>query len=99
MRYTGDLIAVLDIYPGPVIVDRLPLEDRDGRLKKPPHRRHPDAPRHASPLADWFPVLLESPGGTAVSESAIARVMERRLNTPPSVLHRMVRLTAGEDSE
>ena len=92
MKFDGKFMVVMDLYPSPVVIDRLPIEDEFGRLVKPPHRRGPRAAIHASMLADVFALSLVPVPGEEIGSEQIIEVMEKRMNDFVSPLHQMAEI-------
>jgi len=99
MQYDGSLIVVMNIYPSPVIIDRLPGDGPMGFPIPPPYLRNPGMSSHVSQLAEIFPLMVEPSPGGCVKESDLAGIIHDRLVDPISRLKRFPIIRLDPDKE
>lgn len=90
MQFDDQFIIITDLYPSPVIIDRLPQEESDGSTSN--RKRRLGLPLHGSPLADIFPIMVEPAPGDTISNHDLADLMEKRLEDPVLILKRFPKL-------
>ncbi len=99
MRFEDQLMIIMDIYPSPVIIDRLPGEGPD-ELPIPHHRmRRPGLPPYSPPVAAIFPIMVEAAPGAKVTNLALADILEKRLADPLMPLKRFPKLRLSSEVE
>jgi hypothetical protein len=92
MRFEDQLMIIMDLYPSPVIIDRLPGSGPDELPIPHPRMRRPGLPSYSPPVAAIFPIMVEPPPGGQVTDDALATIMEKRLADPMMPLTRFPKL-------
>ena len=92
MRFEDQFIIIMDLYPSPVIIDRLPGCGPDELPIPHPRMRRPGLPSYSPPVAAIFPIMVEPAPGEQVSYNALATIMEKRLADPRAPLTRFPKL-------